>query len=143
MAPKNHQNVASCSVPTSSTKQFSHYVKTRKRSFYFWDLKSNIIMMHFIPIQYYDYFSVPRTPYNVERNDNDVSKPVGRHFNVPRPKQHMAVCVLFLHLGGSESRKTLEHKFICQIGTLNPHGINKSFLFNKFTLVFSSPYSHQ
>ena len=57
--------------------------------FYFWDLKSNIIVMHFTPIQYYDYFSVPRTPYNVERNDNDVSKPVGRHFNLPRPKQHM------------------------------------------------------
>ena len=99
--------------------------------------------MHFIPIQYYDYFSVPRTPYDVERNDNDVSKPVGRHLNLPHPKQHMTVCVLSLHPGGSESRKTLEHKFICQIGTFNPHGINKSFLFNKFTLVFSSAYSHQ
>ena len=35
----------------------------------------------------------------------------------------MAVCGLFLHLGSSESRKTLEQKFIFQIGTLNPHGI--------------------
>ena len=30
----------------------------------------------------------------------------------------------------SESRKTLEHKFIFQIGTLNPHGINERFSFN-------------
>ena len=39
----------------------------------------------------------------------------------------MAVCSLSLHLGGSESRKTLERKFILQIGTLNPHGINERF----------------
>ena len=32
----------------------------------------------------------------------------------------MAVCGLSLHLGSSESRKTLEQKFIFQIGTLNP-----------------------
>ena len=37
----------------------------------------------------------------------------------------MAVCGLSLHLGSSESRKTLEQKFIFQIGTLNPHGINE------------------
>ena len=42
----------------------------------------------------------------------------------------MAVCGLSLHVGGSESRKTLEQKFIFQIGTLNPHGINKRFSFN-------------
>ena len=45
-------------------------------------------------------------------------------------KQHMAVCGLSLHLGSSESRKTLEQKFIFQIGTLNPHGINERFSFN-------------
>ena len=28
------------------------------------------------------------------------------------------------------SRKTLEQKFIFQIGTLNPHGINERFSFN-------------
>ena len=47
-----------------------------------------------------------------------------------RSKQHMVVCGLSLHLGSSESRKTLEQKFIFQIGTLNPHGINKRFSFN-------------
>ena len=39
----------------------------------------------------------------------------------------MAVCGLSLNVGGSESRKTLEQKFIFQIGTLNPHGINERF----------------
>ena len=30
----------------------------------------------------------------------------------------------------TESRKTLEQRFIFQIGTLNPHGINERFSFN-------------
>jgi len=34
------------------------------------------------------------------------------------------------HQGNTESRKNLEQKFIFQIGTLNPHGINERFLFN-------------
>ena len=51
-----------------------------------------------------------------------------RHFNLPNhSKQHMAVCSLSLHLGSSESRKTLEQKFIFQIGILNPQGINERF----------------
>ena len=37
---------------------------------------------------------------------------------------------LSLHLGSLESRKTLDHNFIFQIGTLNPHGINERFSFN-------------
>ena len=68
---------------------------------------------------------------DVERNDKDASKPVGRHFNLPnRSIQHMAVCGLSLHLGNLESHKTLEQKFIFQIGTLDPHGINERFSFN-------------
>ena len=68
---------------------------------------------------------------NVELNDKDASKHVVRHFNLPNhSKQHMAVCGLPLHLGSSESRKTLEQKFIFQIGTLNPQGINERFSFN-------------
>ena len=63
---------------------------------------------------------------NVERNDKDASKPVAKHFNLPlnHSKQHMAVCSLFLHLGSSESCKSLEQKFIFHIGTLNPISIN-------------------
>ena len=68
---------------------------------------------------------------DVERNDKDASKPVARHFNLPNhSKQHMAVCGLSLNLDSSESRKTLEQKFIFQIGTLNPHGINERFSSN-------------
>ena len=35
-------------------------------------------------------------------------------------QQHMTVCGLPLHQGSTESRKTLEQKFIFQIGSLNP-----------------------
>jgi len=67
---------------------------------------------------------------DVERNDKDAAKPVARHFNLPNhSKQHVAICSLSLHLGSSESRKTLEQKFIFQIGTLNPIGINERFSF--------------
>ena len=68
---------------------------------------------------------------DVKRNDKDASKPVARHFNLTNhSKQHVAVCGLSLHLGSSVSCKTLEQKFIFQIGTLNPHGINSRLSFN-------------
>ena len=68
---------------------------------------------------------------DVERNDKDASKPVAKHFNLPNhSKQHMVVCGLSLHLSSSGSLKTLEQKFIFQIGALNPHGINERFSFN-------------
>ena len=68
---------------------------------------------------------------DVEKDDKNASKPVARHFNLPNhSKQHMVVCGLSLHQGSTESRKTLEQKFIFQIGTLNPHGINERFSFN-------------
>ena len=42
----------------------------------------------------------------------------------------MAVSGLSLHLGSSESRKRPEQKFIFQISTFNPHGIDERFSFN-------------
>jgi len=42
----------------------------------------------------------------------------------------MAVCGVSLRQGNRESGKTVEQKFIFQIGTLNPNGINKRFSFN-------------
>ena len=54
---------------------------------------------------------------------------VQQHFLVIYVK-HMAVYGLSLHQGNTESRKTLEHKFIFQIGTFNPHGISERFSFN-------------
>ena len=68
---------------------------------------------------------------DVEKDDENASKQVARHFNLPNHSmQHMAVCDLSLHQGNTESRKTLEQKFIFQIGTLNPDGINERFSFN-------------
>ena len=42
----------------------------------------------------------------------------------------MTICGLSLHQGNTESRKNLEQKFIFQIGTLKPHGINERFSLN-------------
>ena len=68
---------------------------------------------------------------DVEKDDKDVSKPVARHFNLPgHSKEHMSICGLSLHQGTTDSRKNLEQRFIFQIGTLNPHGINERFSFN-------------
>ena len=51
--------------------------------------------------------------HDVERNDKDISKPVARHYNLPRHfKKHMVVFGLPLQLGSWESRETLERKFI-------------------------------
>ena len=44
-------------------------------------------------------------------------------------RKHMEVCGLSLHLGNTESRKNIEQKFIFQIGTLSPCGINERFSF--------------
>ena len=41
--------------------------------------------------------------------------------------EHMSICGLSLHQGTTDSRKNLEQRFIFQIGTLNPHGINERF----------------
>ena len=68
---------------------------------------------------------------DVEKDDKDASKPVARHFNLPNhSKEHMSICGLSLHQGTTDSRKNLEQRFIFQIGTLNPHGINERFSFN-------------
>ena len=56
---------------------------------------------------------------DVEKDDKNASKPVARHSNLPNhSKKHMVVCGLSLHQGSTERRKTLEQKFIFQIGTL-------------------------
>jgi len=69
--------------------------------------------------------------HDVEKDDQNASKPVARHINLPNhSKQHMAVCGVSLHQGSTESRKTLEQKFIFQISILNPNGNKKRFSFN-------------
>ena len=67
---------------------------------------------------------------HVERNVKDVSnyKPVAQHLNLPNHStQNMVICGLSMHQGNTESRKNLEQKFIFQLGSLNPHGINERF----------------
>ena len=74
---------------------------------------------------------------DVEKDDKNASKPVARHFNLlNHSMQHIEVYGLSLHQGNTESCKTLEQKFIFQIGTLNPNGINERFSFNQFILLF-------
>ena len=61
---------------------------------------------------------------------------LARHFTLPNHSQkHMAVCGLSLHLGNTESRKIIEQKFIFQIGTLSPCGINERFSFLQFSYI--------
>ena len=63
----------------------------------------------------------PRHLRDVERNNNETSKPVAGHFNLPNnSKQHMAVCSLSLHLGSSESCKTLEKNLSSKSALLIP-----------------------
>ena len=67
---------------------------------------------------------------DVEKDDQNASKPVARHFYLPNhSKQHMTVCGVSLHQGGTESHKNLEQKYIFRIGTLNLTGINECFSF--------------
>ena len=67
---------------------------------------------------------------NVEKNDKNLSQSLVILISLTTPKKHMVICGLSLHHGMTESRKNLEQKFIFQIGTLNPHGINERFSFN-------------
>ena len=67
---------------------------------------------------------------DVEKNDTDASKPVARHFNLNHSRHNMTICRLSLHHGNTESRNTLEQKFLFQLGTLSPHGINECLSFH-------------
>ena len=68
---------------------------------------------------------------DAEQNNTDASKPVARHFNLSNHSHHnMTICGLSLHHGNTESRKNLEQKFIFQLGTLSPHGINERLSFH-------------
>ena len=67
----------------------------------------------------------------LEMNNTDASKPVARHFNLRNHSHHnMTICKLSLHHGNTENRKSLEQKFIFQLGTLPPHGIDERLSFH-------------
>ena len=68
---------------------------------------------------------------DVEKNNTDASKPVARHFNLRNHSHHnMSIWGLSLHHGNTESRKSLEQKFIFPLGTLSPHGIIERLSFH-------------
>ena len=68
---------------------------------------------------------------DVEKNNTDASKPVARHCILPNQSHHnMITSGLSLNHGNAESRKNLEQKFIFQLGTLSPHGINGRLTFH-------------
>ena len=68
---------------------------------------------------------------DAEQNNTDAAKPVRRHFNLLNHSHHnMTICRLSLHHGNTDSRKNLEQKFIFQLGTLSPHGINERSSFH-------------
>ena len=62
---------------------------------------------------------------DVEKDDKNASKPVARHFNLPNHSKDMVVCGLSLHQGSTESRKTLEQKFIFP-SVYKPHTTHNS-----------------
>ena len=62
---------------------------------------------------------------DAEKNDKDASKPIA-----PQPLQKTHGYLRPFPTSTTETRKNLEQKFIFQIGTLNPHGINEGFSFN-------------
>ena len=66
---------------------------------------------------------------DAEQTNTDSSKPVARHFKVPNHSHHnMTIYELSLHRGNTESGENLEQKFIFQLVTFSPHGINERLL---------------
>ena len=62
--------------------------------------------------------------------NNDVDKPVARHFNaVNHSISDIKVCVISLISGGNDIRKRHEKRLIFKIGTIHPHGLNERFSF--------------
>ena len=62
--------------------------------------------------------------------NNDVDKPVARHFNAANHSiSNMKICAISPISGGNESRKRHEKRLIFKIGTIHPHGLNERFSF--------------
>ena len=62
--------------------------------------------------------------------NNDVDKPVARHFNdVNHSISDMKICAISPISGGNDSRKRHEKRLFFKIGTIHPHGLNERFSF--------------
>ena len=62
--------------------------------------------------------------------NNDVDKPVARHFNAANHSiSDMKICAISPISGGNDSRKRHKKRLIFKIGTIHPHGLNERFSF--------------
>ena len=62
--------------------------------------------------------------------NNDVDKPVARHFNAANHSiSDMKICAISPISGGNDIRKRHEKRLIFKIGTIHPHGLNERFSF--------------
>ena len=62
--------------------------------------------------------------------NNDVDKPVARHFNAANHSiSDIKVCAISPISGGNDSRKRHEKRLILKIGTIHPHGLNERYSF--------------
>ena len=71
--------------------------------------------------------------------NNDVDKPVARHFNAANHSiSNMKICAISPISGGNDSRKRHENGLIFKIGTIHPHGLNErfSFIWSHLFIVF-------
>ena len=75
-------------------------------------------------------------------NDTDASKPVARHILPNHSNHNMTICGLSLQHGNTESRKNLAQKFIFQLGTLPPHGIDERLLSFCCSNLFTNSCDH-
>ena len=62
--------------------------------------------------------------------NNDIDKPVARHFNAANYSiSDIKVCAISPISGGNDSRKIHEKRLIFKIGTIHSHGLNERFSF--------------
>ena len=70
--------------------------------------------------------------------NNDVDKPVARHFSAADHSiSDMKICAISPISGGNDSRKRHEKRLIFKIGTIHPHGLNERFFFYLITSLHS------
>ena len=62
--------------------------------------------------------------------NNDVDKPVARHFNAANHSiSDIKICAISPISGGNDSRKRHEKRLIFKIETIHPHALNERFSF--------------
>ena len=97
--------------------------------------KSNFTILHvppptsftaFLALNVANFTSVKRADvYLTDLLNNDVDKPVARHFNAANHSiSDINVCAISPISGGNDSHKRHEKRLIFKIGTIHPRGLN-------------------